>query len=186
MVRLRSVLTITWNRGCGYRPTGCAAYSPAREIALLVTVALLARATVSGVEPDVVGASQLAGRKLLTGVLGLLGVLAHIAVLVLPLALAIHLVIRHQPRRLAEAVGTGAVFDRDQQAAGALYRLYRRLRLKAQVSRSGMLPVERAVGRCALLAELAIAAGPAARGRRGDLSGPVAAQVPRLLKNAGY
>lgn len=279
------------------------------EIALLAGIALLARATVSGVETNVVGASQLAGRKLLTGVLGLLGVLAHIALLALPLALAIQLVIRRQPRRLAEAVGAGAgaagavvicdallrlpaaaqlynaltlsvtrpghaavldwylaglaayvtvvgvsgrrwrgaywvalgfyvlaslanaknthvtllsllitlligsaigsglryafgsaserptaatiaaaiaavdapviairrvwepgtemrryvatvrggkqldvtVFDRDQQAAGALYGLYRRLRLKAQVSRSGMLTVERAVERCALL-----------------------------------
>ncbi len=279
------------------------------EIVLLAGVALLARATVSGIETNVVGASQLAGRKLLTGVLGLLGVLAHIALLALPLALAILLVLRRQPRRLAEAAGAGAgaagvvvscnvllrlpaaaqlhealtlsithpghgsvldwylaglaayvtvvglsgprwraaywvalgfyvlaslanarnthvtllsllitlligsavgsgvryafgsaserptaaaiaaaitavdtpvtairrvgeartetrryvatvrgggqravtVFDRDQQAAGALNRLYRRLRLKAQVSRSSLLTVERAVERCALL-----------------------------------
>ena len=43
------------------------------------------------------------------------------------------------------------VFDRDQQAADALYRLYRRVRLKTQVSRSGSLTVERAVERRALL-----------------------------------
>ena len=43
------------------------------------------------------------------------------------------------------------VFDRDQQAADAFYRLYRRLRLTTQVSRSAPLTVERAVERRALL-----------------------------------
>ena len=43
------------------------------------------------------------------------------------------------------------VFDRDQQAADALYRIYRRVRLQAQVSRSAILTVERAVERRALL-----------------------------------
>ncbi len=61
-----------------------------------------------------------------------------------------------ETRRYAATVRGGGqiditVFDRDQQAAGALYRLYRRLRLKSQVSRSGMLTVERAIERCALL-----------------------------------
>jgi hypothetical protein len=78
------------------------------EIALLTGIGLLAHATVRGIETNVVGASQLAGRKLLTGVLGLLGVLAHLALLALPLALAVLLVIRSQPRRLAEAAGAGA------------------------------------------------------------------------------
>jgi uncharacterized membrane protein YbhN (UPF0104 family) len=77
------------------------------EIALLAIIGLLARATVSGVETNVVGASQLAGRKLLTGVLGLLGVVAHLALLALPLALAVQLIVRRQPRRLAEAIGAG-------------------------------------------------------------------------------
>jgi glycosyltransferase 2 family protein len=44
-----------------------------------------------------------------------------------------------------------AVFDRDQQAAGALYRLYRWVRVQGQVSRSVPLSVERAVERRALL-----------------------------------
>ena len=74
------------------------------EIALLAIIGLLARATVSGVETNVVGASQLAGRKLLTGVLGLLGVVAHLALLALPLALAVQLIVRRQPRRLAELI----------------------------------------------------------------------------------
>lgn len=44
-----------------------------------------------------------------------------------------------------------AVFDRDQQAAGAFYRLYRRARLQGQVSRSSPLSFERAVERRALM-----------------------------------
>jgi glycosyltransferase 2 family protein len=43
------------------------------------------------------------------------------------------------------------VLDRDQQAADAFYRLYRRLRLKADVSRSAPLSLEGAVERQALL-----------------------------------
>jgi uncharacterized membrane protein YbhN (UPF0104 family) len=43
------------------------------------------------------------------------------------------------------------VFDRDQQAVDVLYRIYRRLRLKAQVSRSAPLTMERALERQALL-----------------------------------
>ncbi len=95
------------------------------EIALLTGIGLLARATVSGVETNVVGASQLAGKKLLTGVLGLFGVLAHLALLALPLVLAILLVVRRQPRRLAEAAGAGAV------AAGAVVLCNALLRLPA-------------------------------------------------------
>jgi glycosyltransferase 2 family protein len=43
------------------------------------------------------------------------------------------------------------VFDRDQQAADAIYRIYRRLRLTSQASRSAPLTVGRAVERRALL-----------------------------------
>lgn len=43
------------------------------------------------------------------------------------------------------------VFDRDQQAADAFYRLYRRIRLHASVSRSAPLTLEGAVERQALL-----------------------------------
>ena len=39
------------------------------------------------------------------------------------------------------------VYDRDQQAAGAIYRLYRRVRVLGQVSRSAPLSVDRAVAR---------------------------------------
>jgi glycosyltransferase 2 family protein len=43
------------------------------------------------------------------------------------------------------------VFDRDQQAAGAFYRLYRWLRVQGQVSRTAPLSVDRSVERRALL-----------------------------------
>jgi uncharacterized protein (TIRG00374 family) len=79
------------------------------EIALLVGLGLLAHATVKGIEQNVVGASQLAERKLLSGLLGLIGDMAHIALLLLPLALAVLLLVHRQARRLAEAVGTGGV-----------------------------------------------------------------------------
>ncbi len=94
------------------------------EIALLAVIGLLARATVSGVETNVVGASQLADKKLLTGVLGLLGVLAHLALLVLPLALAVLLIVRRQPRRLAEAAGAGLAAIAAVVVCNALLRLH--------------------------------------------------------------
>jgi glycosyltransferase 2 family protein len=93
------------------------------EIALLAIIGLFARATVSGIETNVVGASQLAGKKLLTGVLGLLGVVAHLALLALPLALAVMLIVRRQPRRLAEAVGAGVAAIVVVQICNALLRL---------------------------------------------------------------
>jgi len=43
------------------------------------------------------------------------------------------------------------VFDRDQQAAGAFYRLYRRVRVQGQVSRNAPLSLDRTVERRALL-----------------------------------
>ncbi len=43
------------------------------------------------------------------------------------------------------------VYDRDQQAAGAIYRLYRRVRVVGQASRKAPLTVDRAVERRALL-----------------------------------
>ncbi len=79
------------------------------EIVLLVSLGLLARATARGIEANVVGASHLADRRLLTGVLGLLGDLAHITLLALPLGLAVLLIVGRRPRRLAEAVGAGVV-----------------------------------------------------------------------------
>jgi uncharacterized membrane protein YbhN (UPF0104 family) len=51
------------------------------------------------------------------------------------------------------------VFDRDQQAAGAIYRVYRSIRLLGQVSRNAPLSVDRTVERRALLSYAAEEAG---------------------------
>jgi uncharacterized membrane protein YbhN (UPF0104 family) len=53
------------------------------------------------------------------------------------------------------------VLDRDQQAAGLLYRLYRSVRLQAQVSRTALLSLERIVERRALMSYAATEAGVA-------------------------
>jgi len=60
------------------------------------------------------------------------------------------------PRLYAAATPGGerldiTVFDRDQEAAGALYRFYRRVRLRGQVSRGMPLSLERTLERSALL-----------------------------------
>ncbi len=64
---------------------------------------------------------------------------------------------RTENRRYIATGGDGepldiTVFDRDQQAADFFYRLYRRLRLTSQASRSAPLTVSRAVERRALMA----------------------------------
>ena len=65
------------------------------------------------------------------------------------------------------------VFDRDQQAAGLFYRLYRRARLQGQVARSSPLSFERSVERRALLSYAAEDAGvPTPRLRALVRSGP--------------
>ncbi|HKR67592.1 MAG TPA: lysylphosphatidylglycerol synthase domain-containing protein [Streptosporangiaceae bacterium] len=75
------------------------------EIALLVGIALLASATATGVEIDVVGAS----RHLPRALLHLIGWAGGIALLILPIALAIRALTVKQYRRLAEAVVTGGI-----------------------------------------------------------------------------
>ena len=67
------------------------------------------------------------------------------------------------------------VYDRDQQAAGAVYRLYRRVRLLGQVSRNAPLSMDRAVERRALLSYAAEEAGaPTPRLRAVVRAGPEA------------
>jgi glycosyltransferase 2 family protein len=75
------------------------------EIVLLAGLGLLGRDAVSGAEYDLVQASH----KLPQVLLSLLGYVAHVALLVLPVALAVRLLVNRQPRRLAEGVGAGAV-----------------------------------------------------------------------------
>jgi glycosyltransferase 2 family protein len=59
-----------------------------------------------------------------------------------------------------------AVYDRDQQAAGALYRLYRWLRVQGQVARNAPLSVNRTVERRALLSYATEEAGVPTPGLR--------------------
>ncbi len=67
------------------------------------------------------------------------------------------------------------MYDRDQQAAGAVYRLYRRVRVRGQVSRSAPLAVDHAVERRALLSYAAEDAGaPTPRLRAVVRAGPEA------------
>ena len=68
------------------------------------------------------------------------------------------------------------VYDRDQQAAGAVYRVYRSVRLLAQVPRNAPLSVDRAIERRALLSYAAEDAGaPTPRLRALVRVGPEAA-----------
>ncbi len=80
------------------------------EIALLLGLGLLAKATATGVELDVVGAS----RHLAKGFTPLYS-LAFIALIVLPVALAIRLVMIGQLRRLAEATTIGLIGGRSDR-----------------------------------------------------------------------
>lgn len=62
----------------------------------------------------------------------------------------------NENRRYAARTGNGerldvTVFDRDQQTAAVVYRIYRRLLLKSQVSRGAPLTVSRALERRALM-----------------------------------
>ncbi len=75
------------------------------EIGLLVGLALLASATATGVEFDLVGAS----RRLPLALLHLIGFAGNLALLLLPVALAVRLVFLRQFRKLAEAVVTGGL-----------------------------------------------------------------------------
>ena len=75
------------------------------EVAILVGLALLASATATGVEFDLVGAS----RRLPIALLHLIGFAGGVALLILPIALAIRLLVVRQYRRLSEAVATGGI-----------------------------------------------------------------------------
>jgi uncharacterized membrane protein YbhN (UPF0104 family) len=88
-----------------------------------------------------------------------------------------------ESRRYTAAVAGGerldvTVFDRDQQAAGAPYRVYRSLRLSGQVSRRAPLSTDRAVERRALMAYAVQATGvPAPRLRALVRVGPEAMAI---------
>ena len=146
-------------------------------LSLLITV-LGGRAIGLAVRYAAGSASQRPGALEIAGALGAAG---------LPVT-AIRRVRRQEPRQgnpsrhyAATTEGDGGrldvvVYDRDQQAAGAFYRLYRRVRVRGQVSRTAPLSVDRAVGRRALLSYAAEDAGaPTPRLRAVVRVGPEAA-----------
>ena len=89
------------------------------EIALLVGIARLAKATATGVEVDVVGVSE----HLARGLVAPLHTIAFLALLGLPIALAIRLVVIGQLRRLVEATVIGLIAGGAAAACSALLRL---------------------------------------------------------------
>ncbi len=85
---------------------------------------------------------------------------------------------RYAARRKDGKLLDVTVFDRDQQAADALYRIYRRVRVTSQVSRSAPLTVNRAVERRALMAYAVEDAGvPTPRLQAAVRVGPEAAVI---------
>jgi glycosyltransferase 2 family protein len=103
------------------------------EIGLLVGLALLARATATGVEVDVVYASQ----KLATGVTTPLYFLASLALLVLPVVLAVRQVFRGQLERLIEAVVIALMAAGITLGCDALLRLHALADLSTGLARHG-------------------------------------------------
>jgi glycosyltransferase 2 family protein len=75
------------------------------EIGVLVGLAVLASATTTGVDVDLVGASH----RLPTAVLRLIALAGNLALPILPVVLAIRLCLLRQFRRLIEAIGTGGI-----------------------------------------------------------------------------
>ena len=70
------------------------------------------------------------------------------------------------------------MFDRDQQAADALYRIYRRLRVTSQAARNAPVTVSRAIERSSLMAYAVEDAGvPTPRLRAAVRVGPEAAVI---------
>jgi len=103
------------------------------EIALLLGLGLLARATTTGVDLDVIGASQ----HLARGLVSPLHSLAFVALLVLPVALAIRLVIIGQLRRLAEAVTIGLLAGGVTVACNVVLRLGSLIQAYDALTRTG-------------------------------------------------
>jgi glycosyltransferase 2 family protein len=75
------------------------------EIVVLALAGVAARATTTGVETDIVGASQRLPHALLVTA----PTLALFAILIIPVALAVRQIVRRQFQRLAEAVATGII-----------------------------------------------------------------------------
>jgi len=103
------------------------------EIGLLVGLALLARATATGVEVDVVYASK----KLATGVTTPLYFLASLALLILPVVLAVRQVYRGQLERLIEAAVIGLAAAGVALGCDTLLRLHALAELSSGLAKHG-------------------------------------------------
>lgn len=88
-------------------------------LVILAGAGLAAQATATGADEDIAAAT----RRLPSSLLSLAGVSAGLALLILPAALAVSQLVRRQPRRLVQALVTGAVTAGLVLAASALLRL---------------------------------------------------------------
>jgi uncharacterized membrane protein YbhN (UPF0104 family) len=88
------------------------------EIVVLAAAGIAASATTAGVETDIVAASRHLPHALLTAAPSI----ALLALLILPVALAVQLLIRRQPQRLGEAVATGVLAIAATQVVDVLLR----------------------------------------------------------------
>lgn len=102
------------------------------EIALLVGVGLLGKATAAGLEVDVVGVTHVA-----RGLVAPLHTIAFAALIALPAALAIRLAIMGQLRRLAEAVVIGLLGGGVAVACSLILNLQSLHQLYAALVRNG-------------------------------------------------
>ncbi|HEY2506751.1 MAG TPA: lysylphosphatidylglycerol synthase transmembrane domain-containing protein [Streptosporangiaceae bacterium] len=103
------------------------------EIALLVGLGLLAKATASGIETDVVAVSE----RIARGLVAPLHWLALVALLALPVALGIRLIVNGQLRLLAEAIGIGVIAAGVTIACDAILRLHGLSNLAHALARVG-------------------------------------------------
>src|SRR5215469_14371036 len=126
------------------------------EIALLVGIALLGKATAIAVEDDIVAASNHLGYALIRT----LHSLAFAALLVLPVVLAIRLVIIRELRRLAEAVVIGLIAAGITAACNAILSLAALADLYHALAHTGNALDESLAGLAAYLTVIGLSGRP--------------------------
>jgi glycosyltransferase 2 family protein len=126
------------------------------EIALLVGIALLGKATVIGVEQDIVAASNHLGSALI----GTLHSLAFASLFVLPVVLAIRLVISRELRRLAEGVIVGLIAVGITAACNAILSLAELADLYHALAHAGSALDQNLAGLAAYLTLIGLSGNP--------------------------
>jgi len=126
------------------------------EIALLVGIALLGKATAIAVEGDIVAASNHLGRSLI----GTLHSLAFASLLVLPVVLAIRLVISRELRRLAEGIVVGMIAVGITAACNAILSLAALADLYHALAHAGNALDESLAGLAAYLTVIGLSGNP--------------------------